>query len=109
VGTKIRLLPETPKHPAFGFRFATRLPNARNETGLGLDTMDFYASLLAAKTVESIRVVGNVGMGILGDATDGERQNDVLTYGLSFARAFTDRSEIVGEVNGRASVKNGPA
>ena len=28
---------------------------------------DFFASLLIAKTVESIRVVGNAGLAILGD------------------------------------------
>ena len=31
----------------------------------------------------------------------GDRQNDVLTYGLSFARAITQRAELVGEVYGR--------
>ena len=108
IGTKIRLLPESAKYPAFGIRFATKLPNASNESGLGLDTTDFLASLLAAKTIESIRVVGNLGIGILGDPTDGQHQNDVFTYGLSFARAVTDRTEFVGEVNGRASVRNGP-
>ena len=30
-----------PSRPAFGFRFATKLPNASNESGLGLDTTDF--------------------------------------------------------------------
>ena len=109
IGTKIRLLAEAPKHPSFAFRFATKLPNAGNEKGLGLDTTDVYASLLAAKTVQSIRVVGNFGFGILGDATVGDRQNDVLTYGLSFARALTDRSEVVGELNGRVSTREGTA
>ena len=52
-------------------------------------------------------VVGNIGSGILGDPTDGERQNDVLTYGLSFARAMTQKSEIVGELNGRVSTRKG--
>jgi hypothetical protein len=109
VGTKIRLVGESAHRPAFSFRVATRLPNAQNETGLGLDTTDFYASLLGAKTVESVRFVGNIGVGILGDPTDGERQNDVLTYGLSFARAMTDRSEVVGEINGRVSTRSGSA
>lgn len=107
IGTKIRLLAETPGRPAIAFRFATRLPNAQNESGLGLDTTDFYASLLGAKTVQSVRVVGNLGVGILGDPTDGERQNDVLTYGLSFARAMTQQTEIVGEINGRLSTRSG--
>ena len=109
IGTKIRLLAEAPKHPSLAFRFATKLPNAGNEKGLGLDTTEFYASLLAAKTVQSIRVVGNFGFAILGDATVGDRQNEPLTYGLSFARALTNRSEVVGEVNGRVSTRSGAA
>lgn len=107
VATKIRLLPESPKHPSFALRFATRLPNAGNESGLGLDTTDFYASLLGAKTVQSVRVVGNIGVGILADPTVADRQNDVLTYGISFARAITDRAEFVGEINGRWSTRSG--
>lgn len=101
VGTKLRLMSEAPGRPALGLRFATKLPMARNERGLGLDTTDFYASLLAAKTVQSLRIVGNAGIGILGDATRGDRQNDVLTYGLSIARALTMAAEVVGEINGR--------
>ena len=64
---------------------------------------------LGAKTVQSIRIVGNVGLGILADPTEGHRQNDVLTYGFSVARALTDRAEVVAEVNGRASVRSGGA
>jgi hypothetical protein len=101
VGTKVRLMSEAPGRPALGLRFATKLPMARNERGLGLDTTDFYASLLAAKTVQSVRIVGNAGIGILGDTTRGDRQNDVLTYGLSIARALTMAAEVVGEINGR--------
>jgi len=107
VGTKIRLLSETSGRPAVGLRFATKLPNASNESGLGTDTMDFYASLLGAKTVESVRVVLNLGGAILSDPTDGNRQNDVFTYGASFARAMTQQSEIVGELNGRLSTRSG--
>ena len=107
VATKIRIVPEAAHQPALGIRFATKLPNASNESGLGLDTTDFFASLLGAKTVQSIRVVANVGVGILADPTSGNRQNDVLTYGLSFARAVTQRAELVGELNGRASTRSG--
>jgi len=109
IGTKIRLVSEGANRPAFGFRFATRLPNASNEDGLGLDTTDFFASLLGAKTVQSVRVVANIGVGILSDPIDGHRQNDVLTYGLSFARAMTQQAEFVGELNGRASTRTGGA
>jgi hypothetical protein len=107
IATKIRLLTEAAHQPTLGIRFATKLPNASNESGLGLDTTDFYASLLGAKTVQSIRVVANVGVGILADPTIGHRQNDVLTYGLSLARAVTQAAELVGEINGRASTRGG--
>lgn len=107
LATKIRILSETQQRPAFGLRFATKLPNASNESGLGLDTTDFYGSLLAAKTVQSVRVVGNFGIGILTDPTVGSRQNDVVTYGVSFARAMTQALEVVGELNGRASTRDG--
>jgi hypothetical protein len=109
IGTKIRLVAEKARRPAFGFRFVTKLPNASNESGLGTDTTDFYASLLGAKTVQSVRVAANAGVGILADPTQGNRQNDVFTYGLSLARAVTDRAEFVGEVNGRVSTRSGSA
>jgi hypothetical protein len=105
IGAKIRLAPETSSRPAFGFRFATKLPNAGNESGLGLDTTDFFASVLAGKTTESVRIVGNIGLGILGDPTNGNRQNDLVVYGVSFARAITNAAEVVGEVNGRANTR----
>jgi hypothetical protein len=107
IGTKVRLLSEGMTRPSFALRSATRLPNASNESGLGLDTMDFYSSLLIAKTVQSVRVVGNLGLGILGDPTRGDRQNDVITYGLSFARAITSAAEVVGEINGRKDTREG--
>ena len=90
-------------------RLATKLPNASNESGLGLDTTDFYVSGLVGKTVQSIRFVGNIGLGILGDPTRGDRQNDVLTYGLSVARAVREGLEVVGEINGRLDTRAGVA
>lgn len=107
VGTKIRIVKETESRPSFGIRFATKLPNASNESGLGLDTTDFFANVLGGKTVQRVRIVGNIGLGILGDPTRGDQQNDVLTYGVSFARALTQQAEVVGEVNGRISTRSG--
>jgi hypothetical protein len=105
--TKIRIVAEAPGRPSFGFRFATKLPNANNETGLGLDTTDIFGSVLIAKTVQSVRIVGNAGLAILGDPTRGDRQNDMPTYGLSFARALTQAAEVVGEINGRFDTRDG--
>jgi hypothetical protein len=109
LATKIRVVPEAARRPAFGLRFATQLPNASNESGLGLDVTNFFASFLLAKTVQSIRVVGNAGIAILGDPTEGvPEQNDLLTYGISVARAVTTAGEIVAEVNGRWNTIDGP-
>jgi hypothetical protein len=105
VATKIRVWSETETRPSIGIRFATRLPNASNESGLGLDTTDFLATALFGKTVQSIRFVGNAGLGILGDPTRGDRQNDVLLYGASVARAVRQGLEVVGEINGRANTR----
>lgn len=108
-GAKIRLAGETARRPSFGFRFTTRLPNSKHRSGIAQGTTDFGASLLVGKTVQSVRVVGNIGYVIMSEPLDATKQNDVLAYGLSFARALTDRTEIVGELNGRASTRNGIA
>src|SRR5688572_21318623 len=107
VGTKVRLISEGMTRPSIALRSATKLPMASNESGIGLDTLDFYSSLLVAKTVQSVRVVGNIGLGILGDPTRGDKQNDVITYGVSFARAVTQNGEVVGEINGRKDTREG--
>jgi hypothetical protein len=109
IGAKIRIVPEAPGRPGVGFRFSIRLPNAKHESGLGQDTTDFSASLLAGKTVASLRVVGNVGLTIMSEPLDAAKQNDMLTYGLSAARRIRDDVELVGDVNGRVSTRNGVA
>jgi len=106
VATKIRFLSEAAGRPALGIRFATKLPNASNEKGIDLDTTDFSGSVLVGKTVQSIRIVVNAGAGILTNPTSGVGQNDVFLYGLSFARAVTQATEVVGELNGRFSTRS---
>jgi hypothetical protein len=45
---------------------------------------------------------------ILGDPTSAEpQQNDLLTFGVSVARAMTTAAEIVAEINGRLNLANG--
>jgi hypothetical protein len=106
VATKIRLVTEGPGRPSIGVRLATKLPLAGNESGLGLDTLDFHVTGLFGKTVQSVRVVGNFGLGLLSDPVEGDRQNDVITYGLSVARALRQGLEFVGEINGRLNTRN---
>ena len=107
VATKVRLMSEGESRPSLAMRTATKVPMASNESGIGLDTIDILSTVLLAKTIQSVRVVGNIGLGILGDPTRGDRQNDVLLYGISFARAVTPRAEVVGEINGRKDTRLG--
>jgi hypothetical protein len=109
IGAKIRFLSETERRPAMAFRFTTRLPNASVKSGLGLDTTDFSFGLALAKTIQSVRVVGNFGWGILGDPQRGGNQNRVLNYGASVARAIATGVEVVAEINGRLNTRGDAA
>jgi hypothetical protein len=106
IGAKVRLLSETARRPAIGSWFSTRLPNAGNESGLGKDVQDFSSALTIGKTIESIRVVANIGMMMIGNPRQAAAQDDLLIYGLSVARAISQRGEVVGEFMGRANFAN---
>jgi hypothetical protein len=71
------------------------------ENGLGTETTDVSIALAGAKTVESVRFAANLGLGIMGDPVTAGRQNHVLLYGLSAARAVATGAELVAEFNGR--------
>jgi hypothetical protein len=102
VATKLRVLSEGKHRPSIGVRFETRLPNASNESGLGLDTTDFYFSILAGKTIGSFRIVGNAAIGILGNPLVATIQSDAFRGSLSVAHAVTRTVDIVGEVSGQS-------
>ena len=103
IGAKVRLLSETARRPAIGTWFSTRLPNAGNESGLGKDVQDFASAVTVGKTVQSVRVVGNIGLLMIGKPTEAAAQDDLLIYSLSVARAITSAAEVVGEFVGRAN------
>ena len=104
IATKLRLLNEGRGRPAIGLRFATRLPNASNESGLGQDTTDFFASFLFGKTVARMRWVANAGVAIVGDPVVAARQEDLLTFGMSLAGRLGRGVELVSEYNGRMNL-----
>jgi hypothetical protein len=106
VGAKVRLLGETARRPAIGSWFSTRLPNAGNESGLGKDVQDFASALSIGKTIQSVRIVGNIGVMMIGKPTDAVAQDDLLIYSMSVARAISPAAEIVGEFVGRANFAN---
>jgi hypothetical protein len=105
IGAKVRFSPETATRPAMSVKFMTRLPNEGNESGLGLDTFDFNFNVLVAKTIQTARIAGNVGFGILADPVRGDNQNDVLNYGFSVAKSVQTGVELVAEINGRQSTR----
>lgn len=105
IGMKVRIVEETPGFPAWSFRVATRLPAAGNESGLGLDTTDFWLWLLAGKSIGPARVAANLGAGVLGIPTRGDRQNDVWGYGLSVTAPLTAGWEAGAEVQGSLDVR----
>lgn len=109
IGAKIRLLHETKSRPSLGFRFSTRLPNSKHDSGLGQDTTDFAFGFLTGKSGKDWRVVGNVGVAIMQDPIHDGIQNDLLTYGVSIARKLSKNVEAVAEINGRDDTRHGTA
>ncbi|MFN0087193.1 MAG: hypothetical protein ACKVX9_17530 [Blastocatellia bacterium] len=108
LAAKIKLRHETRRLPAFGFRFGAELPNSNQERGIGLNQTNFFATMLAGKSIGRLRVYGNLGLGILTAPLDRFTQNDVLLYGLAATWRFNDRVTMVGEVNGRYSTRRNP-
>jgi hypothetical protein len=100
VATKLRFVPESERHPGFGVRFGVKLPTASPDKGMGLGTTDFFATALVAKTVKSVRFVGNGGLLNLGNPVDAQDSAQALGLGLSVARAITNEIEAVGEMSG---------
>ena len=105
IGLKVRIADEIGAFPAWSFRIATRLPAAGNESGLGLDTTDFWLWLLAGKSIGPARVAANVGAGVLGIPTRGDRQNDVWGYGLSVLVPLAAGWKAGAEVQGSLDVR----
>jgi len=101
LGTKLKLARESGRRPAFAFKFAVELPNAKHDSGLGTDQTEFYASILLSKRIAKARILGNVGLAILGNPVVIGRQADVLTYGLAALLPLKSRINLVAEINGR--------
>ncbi len=101
LGMKVRVLAEGARRPGLGLRFATELPNASNESGLGLDTLNFVGTILVGKTVGAFRLVGNAGVALLSDVLQGSLQHDAFVGSVSVAYALRPSLDLVGELAGR--------
>lgn len=105
LGTKLKLATEKGARPAIAFKFAVQLPNATNESGLGTDETEFYASTLLSKHLGRAQLLGNVGLAVLGSPVQPNSQADLLTYGFGIVMPVRNSLELVGQVYGR----QGPA
>ncbi|MBW7887731.1 MAG: hypothetical protein H3C35_05115 [Bacteroidetes bacterium] len=98
--TKIYLLNENRSLLSLSLRTGVQLPNASNESGLGIDEMNFYSSLLFEKHFAGIWIF-NIGFAILGSPTEFSAQHDMLTYGLKYVFPITSSTMVFLQAAGR--------
>jgi len=101
--TKIRVLAETGRRPALAFRFGYQMPNSNQTRGIGTNTTNIFAEVIAQKHFGRLNVFGSVGLAILTTPNALYTQNDVIHYGGAFVYPLHQRVNLVGEVAGRHS------
>jgi len=107
VATLLRFHTDRGGWPSAGIRFAAKLPNTNEKLAIGDNTTDVFASALFAKTVASVSVYTEIGLGILSERLATFTQNDVLTYGVLADWRMRPRLSMVGEVAGQHSTHDG--
>ncbi|MCL4523914.1 MAG: hypothetical protein M1453_07635 [Acidobacteria bacterium] len=105
IATKIRLLSETKRRPALGFRFGYQMPNSNQSRGIGSNTSNIFAEFIVQKHFGKLNLMGNAGVAILQAPAANFTQNDVLTFGAGFSYAAHRRVNVVGEVAGFHSTR----
>ncbi len=101
LATKIKLADEKLTRPAFAFRFGVDLPNASNESGLGIDETNVFGAFLVEKNFSRLRLLGNAGVTILGDPLNLSSQNDLFTYGAAALVKANKKLNLLAEIYGR--------
>jgi len=101
--TKIRVLAEAARRPALAFRFGYQMPNSNQSRGIGANTTNIFAEVIAQKHFGRLNVFGNLGLIILTAPNAFYTQNDVLSFGAAFTYPLHQRVNLVGEVAGRHS------
>lgn len=116
VATKIKLINESGKIPAVGFKVGFELPNSDQSRGIGTNQINVFGKVLLQKKFGKrkgkdprLDMFGSLGIGILTSPLERFTQNDVLLYGLAGNVRITDRIHLVSEVNGRLNTRSGDA
>jgi len=100
--TKFRFRESKDGKPGVGFRLGFQLPNASNESGLGIDETNAFGAFLLEQRLGTVRVIGNVGVAILGDPISPASQDDLLTYGVALLCPLNSTFDLFVDFNGRA-------
>ena len=101
MGTKLRLLDERPGALAVATRFAVQLPNTSNESGLGNDETNFFSSLIFEKSLGKMRLIGNLGLALLGDPVDAAAQDDLFSDGFGVIYPVRPQMNVIADAYGR--------
>lgn len=97
---KFRIFNEYVSGFGMAVRFGVQLPNASNESGLGIDEMNFFSSLLIEKHAAGTWTL-NAGLGVLGDPIEFSSQHDVFIYALEYIVPITESMYLHFETAGR--------
>jgi len=103
--TKIRVLAEAARRPALAFRFGYQMPNSNQSRGIGTNSTNIFAEVIAQKHFGRLNVFGNLGLIILTAPNALYTQNDVISFGAAFTYPLHQRANLVGEVAGRHSTR----
>jgi hypothetical protein len=108
ISSKVSLFGEGARRPAITFRNTVILPNANQASGLGLDTLRFFSSVLAGKTAGRAYIFGGAGLGILEDPTRTPGQQDVLAGNVATRVALSPSVAATAEFNGLYNPRRRP-
>ena len=93
--TKLRFVEEKGSRPAVGLRFGVKLPNAKDEVGLGTDQTNFYAATLIGKTWGKLENHLNLGIAIYDSPFRVREQKDLFTLAYSSIYNFSPTLQFV--------------
>ncbi len=105
LATKVRIWRESDRRPALAMRFGFKMPNSKQNRGIGTNSTDVFAAFILQKHFGRLDIFGNVGLAILQASNTKFSQNDVIIYGGAFAFPLHPRLKVVGEVAGRQSTR----
>lgn len=99
VGVRHRLWDETYERPATAFQFATKLPSADEEEGLGSGELDFFAAGIHTRTIDRTAFTLFYQLGLVGDQTDAGQDVELAVSG-AVDTDLTTRLAGFGELTG---------